>query len=29
MLTGVAFCGEGWDCLAVVAHDETELRVYQ
>ena len=29
MLTGVAFCGERWRSLAVCAHDETEICVWQ
>ena len=29
MLTGVAFCGERWRNLAVCAHDETEICVWQ
>ena len=29
MLTGVAFCGERWRNLAVCAHDETHICVWQ
>jgi hypothetical protein len=29
MLTGVAFCGDGDDALAVCAYDETEIVAWQ